>query len=240
MPLNEDVADDATAAAADATVNNYIKFLDMCKSTLTKAWKLQGVLDTDSTNFTFGDTPNKLEQIAKSLEYKYSKQLEGVDMDKVVGYVKLFILKMEGSKKQLFNTANTDYSGSNYFILHDAVDRLGNVNVGIDSEYCVARSIFLEILHQLKTNDLCRSFKLKDSSIPLMPSSFLQRSRKCTNSPNLKPDFLQFKGGGSKSRHTRRRKHSRKSHHKHARKTHHKRKHHSRAARKHKKYSRRR
>jgi hypothetical protein len=45
--------------------------------------------------------------------------------------------------------------------------------------------------------------------------------------------------GGSKSRRTRRRKHSRKSHHKRARKTHHKRKHHSRAARKHKKYSRR-
>ena len=46
--------------------------------------------------------------------------------------------------------------------------------------------------------------------------------------------------GGSKSRRTRRRKHSRKTHRKHARKTHHKHKHHSRAARKHKKYSRRR
>ena len=55
------------------------------------------------------------------------------------------------------------------------------------------------------------------------------------------PFSLHGLGGGSKSRRTRRRKHSRKSHHKHARKTRHKRAHHSRsrsrAARKHKRYT---
>jgi len=67
-----------------------------------------------------------------------------------------------------------------------------------------------------------------------------------TNYKDTDPEYEEYniprpndgRGGGSKSRRIRRRKHNRKTRHKHARKTRHKRTHRSRTARKHKKYSR--
>jgi hypothetical protein len=127
------------------------------------------------------------------------------------------------------------------------------------SDYCKARDVFIKILQFIKKQYETQTIYV-DFVYPRL--SGLKKSSTTCNPNNGKIDLPLLSvqegltwsksvniaaGGGSKSRRTRRRKHSRKSHHKHARKTHHKRapkshkrKRHSRAARKHKKHTSRR
>lgn len=145
---------------------------------------MRGWLDEDANNL-ITDNVSKIQTIVEGLDTQFPAPTTNV-----VDYIDLFISKMERDKQTTIDRLNTDFARSNHIILHDAFDRVKKVDVATDSDYCTARNIFLEVLQKLNSSILTQPMTFKDSSNFLRPSSFLQRSRKCSNNPGLTTEML--------------------------------------------------
>ena len=199
--------------------------------------------------------------------YRLSYNFQDDDYRKLVENVNQFIKKMTIQKIGSEDVPTFEVTLHDRIGRFTSVNKDENKDGGIftgPSYHCESLILFMSILEAvLKLKDIG---KRKDNQINIKfklskgffnsESGLLSSLKKCTGKDDISMsdsydplDIYDFdlsdlsettSQGGSKSRRTRRRKHSRKTHRKHARKTHHKHKHHSRAARKHKKYSRRR
>ena len=202
--------------------------------------------------------------------YILSYNFQDDDYRKLVENVNQFIKKMTIQNiDSTFEVTLHDRIGRFTSVNKDE-NKDGGIFTG-PSYHCESLILFMSILAAvLKLKDIGKKedkqidikFKLSKGFFN-SESGLLSSLKKCTGKDDISMsdsydplDIYEFDlsdlsatttQGGSKSRRTRRRKHSRKSHHKHARKTHHKRapkshkrKRHSRAARKHKKHTSRR